>query len=107
MIVENVPATLWHSMRRQPLAYAQPTINIPVTHLLHQNDTRAPLWCKNDVKYDMYQLERFLPLKFGNEWVISSHDFILDVITYPCWDWIQTMSVKGELGIVLSSENLV
>ena len=23
--------------------------------------------------------------------------FVMDVITYPCWDWSQTKSVKGAL----------
>ena len=29
--------------------------------------------------------------------------FILDVITCPCWDWIETMLVKGASGLIRST----
>ena len=32
--------------------------------------------------------------KFGNGWIILSY-FTVDVVTYPCWAWISTTSVKA------------
>ena len=41
------------------------------------------------------------PLKLGREWISNFIlHFIMDVITYPCWDISQTISVNGAPDVV-------